>query len=385
MKNIFFLAALCCATLTALQAQITVPATTFPAPSDVLRYVQAANPGVAIALYTPPGGNQVWDLSALTAASTFEKAYLPAAQGVYTSQFPAATMVVKNATSEYYYRGTDTKLEVLGEASTTVGGLPLLAIYQYQPPMVDRYAPLKFFDIRQNSSSVLIAWKFSDLPAGAVNLPLQIDSIRFRTSEQTLDVVDAWGALTLPASPLPASFPVLRQKRTHYREARVDAKVPPLGWLDVTDQILQNGGPWAPLFGVDTVVTHHFLNDVSKEEIAVLTFNNAQNAVTSVVYKNTLPASSVSAADPIVPPLKLYPNPATSEVTVLCADMPSGLYALKIFDSGGRLMTNQVHFLTENTALQVVLPAGMIGLYQVGLEDAKGNVVGMGRLVVTQH
>jgi hypothetical protein len=73
-------------------------------------------------------------------------------------------------------------------------------------------------------------------------------------------------------------------------------------------------------------VTYHYLNDVSKEEIAVLTFNNDQIAVTSVVYKNTVPTSSVLDMEQVAPSLKIYPNPATSVVTIRCDDAPSGMY-----------------------------------------------------------
>ena len=52
--------------------QITVTSTTFPAAGDKLRYKQASNPNVAISLFTPPGGNQAWNLSTLTESSAFE-------------------------------------------------------------------------------------------------------------------------------------------------------------------------------------------------------------------------------------------------------------------------------------------------------------------------
>ena len=71
-----------------VSAQITVPASTFPATGDILRYVQAANPNIAVALYTPPGGNQFWDLSGLTPASNSETNYRTAAEGIHAAQFP---------------------------------------------------------------------------------------------------------------------------------------------------------------------------------------------------------------------------------------------------------------------------------------------------------
>jgi hypothetical protein len=364
-------------------AQITVPASTFPSAGDVLRFVQAANPSLAIALYTPPGGGQIWDLSMLTSTSNFDRTYLPAAEGIYQDRFPTATMVVKTGTNEDYYTSSATKFIHLGQAATTVGGLPLLAIYENTPSLPERHAPLNFFDIYQSSSNNLLPWSFAEIPTGGVNLPVTPDSIRFRISTQVLEVVDAWGTLIVPGSS--SGFPVLRLKRTRYKEARVDAKVPPLGWLDVTDNVIQGGTAFSPLFGVDTVLTHHFYNDISKEEIAILTFNTAQNAVTSATYKNIVPPSSVhNIGQIVVPTLHIYPNPASSAVTVRCNNAVSGMYSLKIFNSLGVLIAADRQFLTENGLFSTALPEGLDGLYYSCLEDAMGRMVGMGRILLIQ-
>ena len=291
-----------------MMGQITVPSSTFPATGDKLRYVQAANPNAAISLFTPPGGNQNWDLSALTPATTFETNYRPAIEGANAASFPGATIVVINGTDEYYYKSSATKFELLGQASSTVGGLPLKALYINQPTIAVRHSPLNFFDIYLESSGNLLPWAYSEIPNGAINLPVTPDSIRFRISSRIVEAVDGWGTLTLPGAPQP-QFPVLRVKKTTYHEQRIDAKVPPLGWFDVTD-IVRGGGPWANLFGVDTTVTHHYFNDVSKEEIAILTFNTEQNSVISVVYKN---AATVSNPCPSVDNVTVnVPNPVCS-------------------------------------------------------------------------
>lgn len=364
-------------------AQITVTSSTFPATGDVLRYVQAANPNIADALFTPPGFDQSWDLSALIAASTFEVSYRPASEGSFSDAFPAATMVVSSGTDEYYYTSSATKFERLGQASSTVEGLPLTAIYQNQPILAERRAPLQFFDIYQQTSSNLLSWSNSEIPGGAFSLPATPDSIRFRISEQVLETVDAWGRLRLPGALPQSEFPVLRLKKTTYLEQRMDAKVPPLGWLDVTDVVIQNGSLWAPLFGVDTIVTHHYFNDLSKEEIAVLTFNDAQNAVVSVVYKNTSPSTPVTEVPGrALSRLQVHPNPAVSTVTISCADVPSGIYTLKIFNSLGTITKESTYLFAENTPIQVVLPTGMNGLYFCRLEDANGRIMGMSRLIV---
>ncbi len=368
-----------------VSAQITVPASTFPATGDVLRYVQAANANIAVALYTPPGGNQFWDLSGLTPASNIETNYRPAAEGVHAAQFPGASMVVKSGASEYYYTSSGTKFELLGHVDNTVGGLPLLAIYKNQPIVAVRRAPLNFFDISQQTSNNTLLWSYGELPVGALILPVTPDSLRLRINKQILEVVDGYGTLRLPGALPQSEFPVLRLKKTTYITQNIDIKVPPLGWIDVSQAAPASGSQWASLLGTDTITTHHYLNDISKEEIAVLTFNSAQNAVTSVVYKNTLPSTPVvEAPGAALPRLQVYPNPAVSAVTIRCAAAPSGAYTLTIFSSLGTVVRESVHLLTENTPIQVALSPGMNGLYFCRLEDAKGNMVGTSRLMVIQ-
>lgn len=368
-----------------LHAQITVTASTFPAPGDVLHYVQAANPGVAIALYTPPGGNQFWDLSMLTAAFNFETHFVPADQGAYANSFPTATMVVLKNNDEYYYSSSGTKFENPGSVSDSVSGLPLTAIYKNVPVFAERLAPLNFFDIYQQSTSNLLYWAFSELPDGAVNLPATPDSVRIRISRNVLQAVDAWGVLRLPGELPQSEFPVLRLKKTTYLEQRIDAKVPPLGWLDVTDNVVQSGSPWAALFGVDTTVTYHYFNDLAKEEIAALTFNNAQNDVIAVVYKNTADITSVDEASKATEQnLTLYPNPARSTVTISCSAVAPQMYILKIYNGQGSLVMEETHLMTDDNTFQVALLPSMNGQYLCRLEDVKGKMVGSGKLVVIQ-
>ncbi|MFN0016074.1 MAG: hypothetical protein ACKVU2_16145 [Saprospiraceae bacterium] len=242
-----------------LSAQITVTSSTFPTTGDVLRYVRAANPNIAVALFTPPGGNQFWDLSALTPASTFEVSYRPASEGGFQDAFPAATMVVSSGTSEYYYTSSGTKFELLGHVDNTIGGLPIVAIYRNQPIVAERRAPLNVFDIFQQTSNNTLQWSYGEIPAGALILPLTPDSVRLRINRQILDVVDGYGTLRLPGALPQSEFPVLRLKKTTYITQNIDIKVQ-LGWIDVSQAAPGSGSLWSSLLGTDTITTHHYLN-----------------------------------------------------------------------------------------------------------------------------
>jgi hypothetical protein len=366
-----------------LSAQITVSSATFPLPGDTLRYTVAANPGIAIALYTPPGGDQIWDLSALTPAFNFETPFRPAAEGTYVNEYPEATMVVLAATNEYYYKSTTTAFEQLGHVSDSVGGLPLIAMHKNEPVLAERKAPLNFLDVNSQTTNDLLLWSYSEIPAGAIILSETPVSVRMHVSYKQVDVVDAWGTLRLPGELPQSEFPVLRLKRSGYLTRRIDAEILPFGWQDISNEIQINGSAWGSLIGVDSTVSHHYFNDVSKEEIAVLTYNTDQNAVTSVVYKNALlQTSAIEAHEEVLSGMQVYPNPTVSDITINCAHALPGVYTLKIFSSTGAIVHESTDVLSANATILTSLPVMMSGLYFCCLEDAKGNVVGTSRLMV---
>lgn len=279
------------------EAQITVPPSTLPVAGDTLKMAVDAEPlSCSFLVFTPPGGQQSWDLSCLTADRTDDIVYRPASQGSAVSLFPGATSVILPPAFPYpgvlpgflspqedYYQSTGTELKYLGG----VGMLPYLTspvAAFFNPPLVTRRAPINFFDIKQTSTGLLTPFDDTLMdPAIRQKLPFTADSFRYRVALTRLDVVDAYGTVTLPGG----SFDVLREKRTQYSESRIDAKVNPLGWLDVTDVFIQFVG--ANFLGVDTLVSHNFYNDVSKEPIAVVDLDRNQVTPVRATYKNVQP------------------------------------------------------------------------------------------------
>ena len=96
-----------------LSAQITVTSATFPVAGDTLRTAIDYAPPSAIAVFTPPGGNQVWNLSGLEAEATQEIVYRPANGGTVGAMVPNAELyAVLSTGTEHYYNVTDTKFEL---------------------------------------------------------------------------------------------------------------------------------------------------------------------------------------------------------------------------------------------------------------------------------
>lgn len=367
--------ALALVTLTA-HAQITVTNSVFSVVGDTLHYAFGNQPNAINAVYTPPGGNQVWDLSALQADSTWEAIYRDPATGVGAADFPGAALMLAPADAlpdqEDYLNVSATEVSQPGSFGVDPLQLGSSWTVQWTPQGLPiSWAPLNFFDIRQASLYTLHYYQPSEMPPGWTTQFPTNDSIRMRTTISVLGVVDAWGTITIPGG----SYEVLREKRTMYTETRIDAKIAPLGWLDMTDVCISQYGMGAPL-GADTTVTFHFVNDLAKETIALCEINDAQNEVLRVRYKVadfSTAAGSAAAADV---PLRVFPNPATDRIEVQAPGFPPGAYDLLVMDAVGRQVVRRRN-APGGQGLQLELDISGLeaGVYRGSIVPATGDRV----------
>ena len=65
LRNVSMAIVVALAACPAALAQITVTNATFPVAGDTLKTAVASNPAIGVAVYTAPGGPQIWDLSGL--------------------------------------------------------------------------------------------------------------------------------------------------------------------------------------------------------------------------------------------------------------------------------------------------------------------------------
>ena len=144
-------------------AQITITAATFPKAGDTLRYALDLAPTVNAA--TPPGFNQTWDFGSLKAAQTEVIAFLPASAGVHKDKFPGADMLTLTANGgENYYNETTATWENMGFVGASANTLNVVSTVRYSPVLVERRAPVAFFDIRQQESNTNLAFSAAALP-----------------------------------------------------------------------------------------------------------------------------------------------------------------------------------------------------------------------------
>ncbi len=361
---------------TSIQAQITITNATFPALGDTLHFAFDTSPDVFV--FTPPGGNQNWDFSSLTADFAQQQIFKSPATGTAIAAFPGATVLYLNNNLENYLSVSNQAVAFLGYYGADPIGLGFNAAIKYNPPIVERRSPVNFFDINQISSGLLLPVSAADVPGTIVNqLPVRPDSLRIRIAINRLDVVDAWGNVTIPGG----TYPVLREKRTQFREFRLDAKVPPLGWLDVTDVAIQSLG--LTTLGVDTIVTYNFYNNISKEPIAVVTLANDQATPVLVQYKSNALTTDVTELASEMLQVSAFPNPAAGNVRLRFSNMKSGQYVLKMYNVLGMEVLSETYQIPgKQFEAEVDVSKLGAGTYWYSLLDDRGVALGAKQLVI---
>ncbi len=363
-------------------SQITVTSATFPVQGDTLHFA-TDNAPAGISVATPPGGNQLWDLTGLQVSSTSDVVYRPANAGMNSIYFPGADLVVIGPAIETYYNLTGNKFESLGYAGADPNILGLNVLAKYSPPIILRNSPLNFFDIFPQTTNLTLPFSTAQLPDSLFQgFPVVPDSIRFRLTTNRLDVVDGWGTCQIPGG----SYPVLRQKQVDYVSRAVDIHISspiPLGWLDLSSFLPPGtGGPLGSLLGTDTTLTYHFISGTEKEEIAVATMNNDQSSVTTVQFKNNLTTGTADENSPGSANIQAHPNPAVEWVRFDCTNLPQDEYTLKIFNIVGKVVWKDNFTLAGNKSIKLQLEEFKKGTYLYSLLDSKGNTIGTKRLVV---
>lgn len=351
-------------------AQITITNSVFPAAGDTLRYLFGNQPGAINQIFTPPGGGQVWDLSNLQADQSWSQIMQNPQTGSAAASFPAASVMFNppNSGSEVYWQVTGDQVKDLGYFGLDPLGLGLNLLFVKSPGYEVSWAPVNFFDIKQSSSNVLTAFDAPIAPPLLLNLVPTADSFRIRVTYQLISTIDAYGTLAIPNG----NFDVLRKKQTEYKSTAIDVKVAPLGWIDISTI----GGQQILPLGTDTITTFHFLNDQSKEPIAICTLNTEQNQVTGVQYKDlSLPTSTFSPM--LNTGLSTYPNPVENTLHVHFTTDEKGTYHLRLIGLNGQSVHEQTVEVNDISIPVSHLPPGIYEL--VLLRD--GVMVGRGRVV----
>ena len=380
MKKIGLFGLLVLSMLVSAQAQITLSNGNFPQVGDTLFYALDNQPmGILI---TPSGGAQTWDFTSLQPSQIWKQSYDDLANGLVSDDFPEANLLFRPTENvESYMKVSDNTVEVLGLNGADPVGLGLNLVSQYNPTVVERRAPLNFFDVNQMEAALLLAFSVSELPQVILDqLPVAPDSLRIRLSIDRLDLVDGWGTLSIPGE----THEVLREKRTEFRETRLDAKLPLLGWDDITNVAIE----FLRLesLGKDTLVTYHFWSNEAKEPIAVCTMDNQEEQVVSVQFKANDMTTDVAAVELEDLGFRIFPNPARDFVTIRMNELSRGDYILKIHNALGEEVLRRI-FTASGGQFEEKLSVANLGggIYSCQLADDQGRTMVVKQMIIVEE
>lgn len=367
------------ATPGALHAQITLTNLSFPKAGDTLYFASDPQPeGIEI---SAPGANQTWDFTQLRPLLTWQWIMQPASEGSGADLFAGAEVFYKpvGRNGETYLDVTSSKVSTMGVFGEDPFGFGIRANSQFEPAVVERRAPLKFFDLHTMEANLLLPFSVKDWPNPVLEqLPVQADSLRIRWNVNRIDLVDAWGTLKTVVG----EFQVLREKRTTITETRIDAKVPLFGWQDLTGWAI--GLLQIENLGIDTAVSYHYFADNSKEPVVVLTLNDKEDRVLNAVFKvnKSLLSNTTFQAAPVQ--FQLFPNPAADYVEVKLSGLPAGNVHFTLLDLLGRRVSEQKVALTGKDLVSHRFDIASLspGTYFLKMQSQSGAILASSKFLV---
>lgn len=366
-----------CGLVSSLMAQVTITDAVLPQAGDTIAY-HVYNPSGGISI-TPSGGNQSWDFSGLGSDYVQLIPFRPASEGAWFDAVPQADLFTPIAQDqELYYRAQGGKLELLGILGQDPAGLGLTLFARFEPPLTELRTPMAFFDQYLGEADLSVAFSADDVPGGFLDsLPISPDSLRLRLHFERVELADAWGTLTMPGG---AQHEVLRLKRIETRETRLDVKIGPLPWQDVTDLL-----PLTGFLGTDTTVHYiYFSNDVHMPLLSMTADPGADEAY-SVQYQESGPTTTATRdVRPARPGVYVWPNPVVSTAQFRFVNLEPGRYTLRVYNVLGiPVWEEQIHLNGDRT-IEVELGHLRKGAYLYSLIDSEGRTLMTKRLVVVR-
>ena len=357
-------------------AQITLTDAYFPSANDSLQTaISLSQYTRTLRLTAASSTAQRWDYSYLRAAAnstakTTER-YLAATDTALLRQFPTAKLVRDIGGGQLAaYNKTATRFELLGYKNIDFGGiLRLPVVAKFLQPVLERRAPLAFNTANRNQSSFVVAISSNIIPDTLLStLPIRPDSIRVRFQTDRQDKTDAYGTLLIPGG----SYEVLRERRYEVTDTKIEAKINPLPWLDVTSLILT--GTQRPR---DTTIRYYFWSNSAKEPIAVLTTDD-KDSITLAQYKYLKINTSVenAAYTEGVASLIISPNPMTTEAVFdIKIESSSASCSLAIVDNLGQIILQKNLKIGKEQRVQVDISSLANGIYWARLVDENGGIL----------
>ena len=327
--------------------------------------------GIAI---FPDKGQQDWDFIDLQSAFSKKTAVEKIAQYKGDFLFPDADIKIEDLSGiKNYYHLHKNELKLIGTKGVDPYGLGLEMQTFYEPAFTTLKTPITYGDISNTSGRFTSELPASKLPITLLySLPILPDSVRFVSTIEMSQEIDAWGHLVLPDN----SFEVLRERRITAIKTRLEVKVGIFPWQDITDEI------YTARFPKEQVkLSYHFYSNETSMPVAEVTMKPDGINAASVNYIVTDPSSTMRNTDG-KPDISAYPNPAISDVRFEFSNLPPANYTMKIFNILGVPVMEKSYQLSGFKTIKWDVSTLRKGTYLYSLVDDKGEPISTKRLMV---
>jgi hypothetical protein len=353
--------------------QIVIQPESFPQVGDTL-FTHIDYLPSSINLKTPKAGER-WDFSTLQSPFAQKMDILPASVFSEHRHFPKANIAVILSENQlgFFYIG-EHEISLTGLVGDDLLSLGLNTITKFDPPLIERRAPLRYQDGYQTESVVQYRFAMEELPPNAFKeLPFTPDSMRISITLDRQDYVDAWGTLLIPGG----IYDVLRERRQELRSVEVAAKIGRQVWQDVTDFLSAN-----KKVKDQTSVSYYFHSNESVNPIAIVYMDEEDKEVQSVAYNASIQSDNIQQVGNIQAGLYAYPNPAIVNVRFEFTNLPPGNYKLIISNILGLEEWSQTYYIDGHRTERVNIASLRKGTYLYSLKDEKGKTISTKRLIV---
>ncbi len=371
MRILMYLLLSCLPVLTI--GQIRVSPNQLPVPGDtVLFAVDNLPAGIQAGV---PGENLRWDFTTLQAPFTQRTAWSTPAAG---APFPAANLQLRlgEETIMYFEKRNDGTVFQLGATGQDPLRLGFTGSVKYAEPELYRRAPLAYGDSYEHDYAFSQTIAAEDVPQVLLDdLPITPDSFRVSLVGERTDEVDAYGRMVLPGG----FFEVVREKRTTVQSLKLEAKLGPFPWQDITDFVATDDFP-----NERVQVDYVFFSDELNEPVAILEMGPEERFVARVTFSVPSETTNIQEVSKLEPGVYAFPNPAIINVRFEFTNLPPGTYDLTIMNILGIEVWKESYFLQGNRTERIDISNLRKGTYLYSLKDSRGKIITTKRLVVVR-
>lgn len=337
--------------LTTLQAQVVLNSSMAPQPGSLLHF-QAIDEPTAFS-FDKSGQNLLWDFRGYPSHATDTVEYTDPANTPYPNAYPTANLAVTMTDGIGYIENNDAQELLLGVVGDPGNGVQPMPFYPAMP-LFD--FPYTYGSQMNTTSQVRVK-----MDGASFGMP-GTDSVKYHMTLTTIREVTGWGTLVLPDATYEGAL--LESSKT----IQVDSawmKVVFLGWISA---------PGYPQTTHDS--SYRWLTGEMLHPFAEVNYdeNGLQDGVT--FFKGLNVGAAYHEAS--LPDLTVFPNPATSQLTVLT---PSAWQWTTVRISSMDGVSRDYHVIKEtDSAVKIDIQNLPAGCYVVQLLG-EGHRSGQRRLI----